>query len=564
MPQSTLSLARVRALVRSPLPTDQLEALFSDSKLELERIEGDRATVTVTPDRNDLLSEGGLALHLQGILGEAKGLAPIREDPSERPPPTISVDRSVSPLRPWIAGVLAVPPSGGVDAATLDEAIRFQEIVHATIGRERRRASLGIYAANRLAFPLRYALEPLDGIRFDPLGGSTTVSGEQFYSEHPMAARYGTLGRSGHDALVLRDANGELLSLPPVLNGSGAGAARAGDGPLLLEATGTAQRPVREALGLLLVVFVAQGYHVRAVGVEGGPRGPDDGRSIFAPRRAAVPPSIISDLAGASLPASEIEHHASRARLSARLRPGGWDVEVPPWRPDILGAVDVAEDVLLARGLGRIDAVIPPSVTAGRELPSTRLRRRVSDAFRGAGFTALFTTVLVSSNAVERLGRTDGSVAVENPPSLEYAFLRPSLQVSLIESLRRNTRHGYPQSYYEVGPVVEKDREGESGTRTSQHAGFVIARDRSGFAEAASRVDYLLRTLEVLGVREAATLSGTIPGRAARLRVAGVPIAEMGEIHPAVLESIKVPVPVAWGEIDLSALEPLLGRPTTV
>lgn len=563
MPQSVLSLSRVQARLSQPLSTQRLEELLFASKAEFEGVEGDNLTLTATPDRLDLLSEGGLALYLQGVLGEATGLPAFRPyEPAVRPL-EIRVDPSVAPLRPVIAGLVVHPPAGGTDSGSLAEAIRFQEVVHATVGRDRRRASLGIYAMNRFTPPLTYSMEPLSSIRFEPLGGGATQSGAEFYDTHPMAARYGALGRAGERALTLRDARAEILSLPPVLNGNGAGAARAGDGPLLLESTGTAERPVAEALGLLSVVFAAQGYSVSPVEVvRGGER--TEGRAIYEPRHLRLSGETLPQLIGAPVSTTEVEHHAARARLSIRPAPDGWEVRAPPWRPDLLGGIDVAEDILLARGLARVAPVIPPSATRGRRLPMTVFRRRFASVLLGAGFTPLFTPVLVSEGAVERLDRAEEAVKVSNAPSAEFARLRSSLSISLLESLRRNTRHGYPQSFSEVGPVVQRHASEETGARTSYHAAFVLAREGCGFADAAALVDYLLRTVDVLGVRESASLPGTIAGRAARLKIAGETVAEMGEVHPRVLEAVKVPVAVAWGEVDLTALWPLLGAPTTV
>jgi phenylalanyl-tRNA synthetase beta subunit len=87
-----------------------------------------------------------------------------------------------------------------------------------------------------------------------------------------------------------------------------------------------------------------------------------------------------------------------------------------------------------------------------------------------------------------------------------------------------------------------------------------LASEDAGFADVAALSDYLLSAFDARGVREPVDLPGTIPGRAARLRVAGETVAEMGELHPGVLSAIGVPVPVAWAEVDLSALWPLVRR----
>src|SRR4029077_17968099 len=94
-------------------------------------------------------------------------------------------------------------------------------------------------------------------------------------------------------------------------------------------------------------------------------------------------------------------------------------------------------------------------------------------------------------------------------------------------------------------------------------AAFVRAGEGAGFAHAAARVDAILRAFGALGVREPAEIPGLIPGRAAVLRVAGEPLAEMGEIHPRVLEAERIPVPVDYGEIDLTALWPMVRRSET-
>jgi phenylalanyl-tRNA synthetase beta subunit len=132
--------------------------------------------------------------------------------------------------------------------------------------------------------------------------------------------------------------------------------------------------------------------------------------------------------------------------------------------------------------------------------------------------------------------------------------------LSHLDVLARNTRHGYPQRFGEVAPVVVALAGSETGGESRYHAGIIVASDSAGFAEAAAIADYLLRTVDVTGVREPAEIPGITAGRAARTRVAGETVAEVGEVAPQVLSEIGVPVPVAWAEVDLTALWPLVAR----
>ena len=560
MPQSVLRRGRVVERLLQPLSNATLEDILFTSKAELEAQDSETLTVSVTPDRLDLLSEGGLALYLEGATDAAKGSPRERVVEGPSPPPSVEVDASVQALRPAIAGVLVeAPTDAGLDVETLAEMVRFQEVLHATIGRDRRAASLGIYPYDRLVPPFRYALEPMSGVRFVPLEASEEVSAEEFFRDHPMALRYGALGRRQNLCLTLRDARGTVLSLPPILNGRTGGEARVSDRRLLLESTGMRERTVREALGLLLVGFVSRGWSVSPVAVRGGGNPPSDGRGVFAPRAVDLPSTTLHSLAGMTYPAGEVERRLGRIRLTAHSHPGGWRVEIPPWRPDLLSAVDLAEEVILAQAIRPEDGILAPSFTRGRRRRETVFRRRFATALLGLGCAAPYTSLLVSENAVRRI-RGAAPIRLSNPPSAEFAFVRDRLLLSHLEVLAHNTRHGYPQTFGEVGPVVISLATAESGAETRYRAGAVLASDSAGFADAAALVDYLLRTVDIVSVREPAELPGTIPGRAARVRVAGEVIAELGEVHPEVLAEIGVPVPVAWAELDLSRLAPLVGR----
>jgi phenylalanyl-tRNA synthetase beta chain len=563
VPQSILRREGVLGLLPNRISDAALEDLLFSSKAELEAQDAETLTVSATPDRLDLLSEGGLALSLAGAMEAAKGVPRPKVIEGPGPAPRVRVEESVRSIRPVIAAVLvSAPTDAGLDALTLAEAVRFQELLHASVGRERKAASLGIYPYERLSPPFRYALDPMSGVRFVPLEGSEEVTAEAFFRDHPMAAKFGALGRVRDSCLTLRDARGTILSLPPILNSRTGGEARVGDRGLLLESTGTRERAVRESLGLLLVVFASRGWSVTPVAIEGGPT-PGDGRSVFSDRSLELPRATLEAISGTKHAAGEVESRLARLRLGGHPHAGGWRVEVPPWRPDLLTAVDLAEDVILAQVVRPEDGLLPPSHGRGRRRRFTTFRRRFSDALLGLGYSVPFTTVLVGEGTVRRLAGTS-PIRLSYPPSAEWAYVRDRLLLSHLEILGTNTRHRYPQRFAEVAPVVVADPTAEPGAQTRYHAGAMIAGEGAGFADAAALVDYLLRGVDIVPVREPAEIPGTVAGRSARARVAGESVAEMGELHPRVLSELGVPVPVAWAELDLSALFPLVGRSDTL
>ena len=558
MPKVTLSLRRLESFLATRPGRAELETLLFASKAQLEGGEGDELLIEGTADRLDLLTEGGLGLYLQGATDAARGVPKgLSGSPFARL--TIEVSDAVAPLRPEIAGVVVEPPPGtSLDQPLLDEAIRFQELLHTTLGRDRRSASLGIYPLERLTGPIRYDLEPVSSVRFVPLDAATEVDGPSFFRDHPMAAHYGAYGRAGDRCLTLRDARAQLLSLPPVLNARPAGEARAGDGPLLIESTGTKGPRVVDCVALLALVFLARGWRAAPVAVSRGPAGAT--RAVLPSTSVRhLSSATLRRLAGAELPVAEVTEWLERARFDAHAVPGGWQVTVPPWRPDVQAEVDLAEDVLLARGVRPEDGILPASPTRGRRSPESTFRARMASRLLGLGLVPLYSPVLVSESLVSLCGHA-GAVAIENPVSEQYARLRDSLLLPLLAALEANPRHGYPQRFSEVGPVIRRSEDARRAPETRYHAGIVLAHEGAGFADAAALVDYLVRSCGAAGVREPREVPGTIPGRSAGVRLAGELVGEAGEVHPSVLRALKVPVPVAWAEVDLTALQTLGGR----
>ena len=285
-----------------------------------------------------------------------------------------------------------------------------------------------------------------------------------------------------------------------------------GDGTVLIESTGTRPSRVAEAVGLLSLVFASRGWEVAPVAIRA--RGAvDPGRSYVDPRSVGLRATTLESVAGRSSPASEVAHLLSKARLSARPATHGWSVEVPPWRPDLIQEVDLVEEVVLARGVKAEDGAVPPSPTRGRRRAESRFQRRVGELLIGSGFSELYTPVLVSEAAVARLNRV-ASLRVTNPVSDLFERLRDAIELSLVDALAHNLRAGYPQRFFEFGPVVVGDPKSETGARTSVHAGGVIAAERAGLARC--RVPGRLHDERVrgAGVREPTELPGTIPGRA--------------------------------------------------
>src|SRR5208282_2438532 len=97
MPRAILDRGRLLAVAGKSLDEATLDDLLFASKAEVEGHEDGALTISVTPDRLDLLSEGGLGLYLQGVLEISRGIPSYRAGSAEDLSSGFEVDPSGEP-----------------------------------------------------------------------------------------------------------------------------------------------------------------------------------------------------------------------------------------------------------------------------------------------------------------------------------------------------------------------------------------------------------------------------------------------------------------------------------
>lgn len=105
-------------------------------------VSGDNVTIEITPNRPDLLSLQGFLRTVKAYLGKEPGLKKYKINPPEKNY-KIKIDSSVNDIRPFTA--CAIVKNLRFDDEKIKEIIDIQEKLHATIGRNRKKAAIGIY-----------------------------------------------------------------------------------------------------------------------------------------------------------------------------------------------------------------------------------------------------------------------------------------------------------------------------------------------------------------------------------------------------------------------------------
>ena len=575
MPTLEGHLDDLNSLLPAPLSPEDMNQVLDRVKGEWKHFDPATRRFKIElndTNRPDLWSVEGIARQLRGgipLPGRPYSFLERAAKRERGTVPDISVDPGLSAVRPFLGGFRAT--GGTLGEEGLAGLIGTQERLSELFGRKRADLAIGVYplkGRKEISFPLSFRLADPDVTRFVPLGEEGPRSLREVVATHPKGIAYGSLVSSHSAWPVLADAQGEILSLPPVINSQTSGAVVAGDRDLFVEATGNDPQRILLALNILAANLTDRGFHVDPLLSKGegwdllAPASP--GISVFVPAGLPArvlgcgtdPQDFIEVLLGFGYPALSRKGKGTKGEGGSGE---GFEVLQPFYRDDLLGAVDVVEDYLVARGFESFAPLMPRAFTAGSKAPRITVENRIRTAFLGMGFTELLSNILTGEPAVTaRLGRAgDLLVRIDNPASLHYAVVRPTLLSGLLAAESRSARHPYPHRLFEVGEAMELSPlpSGDRGLRDLHLAAALVSHPQAGISELQGVLDALLARFDQRLVLEATDLPPYIPGRCGVLKNSrGERIATVGEIHPATLDLWGIRMPTAAFEIDVGAL----------
>ncbi|MEB3845136.1 MAG: phenylalanine--tRNA ligase subunit beta [Desulfurococcales archaeon] len=526
-----LSLEEVRdALFRLKCETD----IIDDNILEVE----------VNPDRPDMYSIEGIKRAVYGLLRLEKGwnAPPVEDTP-------VTIVTSMPATRPYIGGAI-IYNINIRDEDDLKQIIQFQEKLHDTIGRRRRKAAIGLHDLSKLpSRTLHYKELDLNTASFEPLTGGGKMSAKEVLASTEQGQKYGNISRRDemHPFLLAGDS---IIAMPPVINSS-ITAVEVGTKDVFVDVTGTDERIVSKTLDILVSNLAERpGARIGRVSIVA-----PDGSTMRTPRlereNTVLDVGLIRDVLGYEITAYEASLHLGYMRFNAKpTGKGRVLVEIPPFRADIIGAIDLVEDVAISIGYESLYPLGIDVSTRGKLEHATIMERRTRDIMIGLGFTEIMRLVLTSPDLA--LLSSKQPVEVRNPVQRDYSFLRPSIGVSLLGALRDNLHAPKPVKIFEIGPVAYVS--GNSIVEKNM-LGMAVMDDEVSIEQIQAPLYSLLR---IMGIpfRPAPECAEKyyIPGRCGVLKLDGRTIALYGEVKPEILERLGVDYPVAIAEVDMEEI----------
>ena len=239
-----------------PLNCSNCGADFRQSPAELDDL-GPNTVIRLDmlAVRPDIFDPGGMARYVRGFLGVETGLPEYVLTAARL---KVKVDPALSnedSLRPYIA--CAVVRNVQLDNSTIKMVMNLQEDLHWALGRDRKLASIGVYDLDTLTGEEYHydAVDP-DGLKFVPLGYSpeepdSLLTPREILQQHKTGQAYAHLLEPLKKYPLLRDSQGTVLSMPPIINSESTRVTMRTQ-QFFIDVTGLSQRTVDRALNIVV------------------------------------------------------------------------------------------------------------------------------------------------------------------------------------------------------------------------------------------------------------------------------------------------------------------------
>jgi phenylalanyl-tRNA synthetase beta chain len=545
MPNIKINVEEFRRLLGKDITAEELDEKASFLGAHWNHVEGDKWDVETYPNRPDLLSVEGLARAYRGFFDLETGLPEYRVEEREV---GVKVDESVEDVRPYIGA--AVVRGIEFDERTINGMVQLQEKLHETMGRRRDKIAIGLHDMGEIEPPFTYkAVEP-DAVSFTPLKREEQMQLGEIVEEHEKGQEYGWILEDEEKYPVIEDSEGQVLSFPPIINNQ-LTEVDTETTDIFIDVTGKHEETVKKALNIIATALAERNGAVEKVMVSGELM-PD-----LEPEERELDIEYFNSISGLDLEPDEIVRRLERMNYGAEEQGDSIKVQVPAYRTDIMHSYDLIEDAVIAHGYRNVEPQMPNLDTLGGEKSIEELKDSLRDVLVGTGALEAHTYILSNKEKLfERMEKGEEEIAeMSNPLTEDYSVARNWLLPSLLNSLKRNRQHSYPQKLFEIGEVVELD-DSDKGASNSFRAAYVSAgetdyNDVRGVLQAIERD--LGIELEVRGARHDSLKFD----RSAKVMMEGEKVGIIGEIKDEVLENWELSTDAACVELDVSKLHEL-------
>lgn len=383
----TVSKNDLSSLVGKELTDNEISDAISKLGESVEKIDSNEIEIELLPNRADFCSVEGIARALKFFLN----LQNFKEYKAKESNIKITVDENLKDIRPFV--VCAVVKNVEMRDYFVKSLMDMQEKLHLTIGRKRKKVSIGVHDFSKVQSPFIYKAVLPKSIKFVPLAKTQLMDMEEILQKHEKGIEYAEILKGFEMYPIILDKNEDVLSFPPIINGS-LTAVTEETRELFIEITGTDLNAISYALNILTTSLAdrnAEIYSVEVVYKDKILKTPN-----YSLKEMKLNVKNVSETLGIKLSNEEIIKSLRKMGFFAESKDKEILVKIPPYRNDILHEYDLIEDVAIGFGYGNIRSSLPECMTFGEKRNLEKLSEKIRNVFVGLGFNEVMSLTLSS------------------------------------------------------------------------------------------------------------------------------------------------------------------------
>ena len=388
MPVINIVLEDLNRMLKERMSSNDFANVIPKIGADPDQINDSDATIEFFPDRPDLLSTEGVARALRAFTEQSLGLTEYEVKP---PTTHMFVSQEVMEIRPSISG-------GIVRGVILDDIsirclMELQEKLHVTLGRKRRKVSIGIHDLSKLEGPFNYDTCSPHEPAFVPLQKDYEMTPQEILNDHPKGLEYAHLLAEFNKYPVIKDSNDEVASMPPIINGD-LTTITEDTTDVLIDVTGLDNDAVESCLNIVAAALVERGGEIEQIEI----KFPSENKIVpsMEPRVHQIENDYLITLLGFDPGQFVIFKAFRKCGMEPELKGDSWFVKVPAYRADILHPIDLLEEVAIGIGYDEFPESLPTETLFGKSLESRKRESTCRETMLGQGFQAVETLTLTS------------------------------------------------------------------------------------------------------------------------------------------------------------------------
>ena len=177
-------------------------------------------------------------------------------------------------------------------------------------------------------------------------------------------------------------------------------------------------------------------------------------------------PSLASKTIGIKIKTNEIVKILEDLGFKIKKKGKVLSVEIPSWRPDIYGQIDLVEEIIRIKGFDKIQSVEPEKKRLKPTLDFFQRHFHLAQrSVASKGYLEAITWSFTDEKNNSSFRENVQEVKIVNPISSDLNVLRSSLYPNLILYLKKNIDRGFEnQSLFEIGPLFIGKKPGQQIT----------------------------------------------------------------------------------------------------